>query len=86
MAQPSNVVDHPSHYQSKDGLEVIDVIDAFTSELPGDIGFAMGNAIKYILRWPDKNGIEDLNKAKWYINHIIKLIEKEERSHINGQV
>lgn len=70
-----NMVDHPSHYQSETGLEVIDVIEAFTFDLKGIEAFDTGNAIKYICRWKNKNGIEDLKKANWYLNHLIKHLE-----------
>lgn len=69
----------PNHYQSKKGIEVIDVIEAFTEGLEGIEATDTGNAIKYVCRWKDKNGIQDLEKAIWYINHLIKhLKEKEE--------
>lgn len=42
------------------------------------LGFLDGNAVKYLARWRDKGGIEDLRKARHYID---KLIELEERSH-----
>ena len=42
-----------------------------TNQLP----FAEGNVIKYIMRWRDKNGIQDLKKAKRYIDLIIELEE-----------
>lgn len=70
-------VNHPNHYQSKTGLEVIDVIDAFTHGLDGVLAFDTGNVIKYICRWKQKNGIEDLKKAKWYIEDLINHLEKE---------
>lgn len=70
-----NMVDHPSHYQSETGLEVIDVIEAFTFDLKGIEAFDTGNVIKYICRWKNKNGIEDLKKANWYLNHLIKHLE-----------
>ncbi len=61
-------VNHPAHYQSEDGLEVIDVIKAF-----GDIeGFCIGNALKYICRWKKKNGKEDIEKAIWYLERMLK--------------
>lgn len=66
-------VDHPNHYQSESGLEVIDVIKAFTSELSGEEAFCIGNAIKYICRYSKKNGVEDLEKAKWYIDRAISV-------------
>ena len=72
-----NMVDHPSHYQGNNGIEVIDVIDDFTYDLEGVEAFDTGNIIKYICRWKSKNGIEDLKKAKWYLEHLIKHVEKE---------
>ena len=69
----SNNVDHPNHYQSETGIEVIDVIKAFTSELSGEEAFCIGNAIKYICRYSKKNGVEDLEKAKWYIDRAISV-------------
>ena len=69
----SNNIDHPNHYQSESGLEVIDVIKAFTSELSGEEAFCIGNAIKYICRYSKKNGVEDLEKAKWYIDRAISV-------------
>ena len=72
------MVSHPSHYQSKSGLEVIDVIAAFTEGLEGIEAVDTGNAIKYICRWKDKNGIQDLEKAMWYIQHLIDRLVKED--------
>ena len=71
------MVSHPSHYQSKAGLEVIDVIEAFTDGLNGIEATDTGNILKYICRWKHKNGIEDLKKAQWYLNHLINIVEKE---------
>ena len=62
---------HPSHY-NQGGIEVWDVISAFTKDLEGAEAFYAGNVIKYILRWNHKNGIEDLEKAKVYIDKIIE--------------
>ena len=70
-------VDHPNHYQSETGIEVIDVIKAFTSELSGEEAFCIGNAIKYICRYSKKNGTEDLEKAKWYIDRAISVRKTE---------
>lgn len=73
----SNNVNHPNHYQSESGLEVIDVIKAFTSELSGEEAFCIGNAIKYICRYSKKNGVEDLSKAEWYIERAISIRKKQ---------
>lgn len=67
-------VNHPAHY-NVDGLEVIDIIEAFTKDLNSMDAYETGNIIKYILRWPHKNGLEDLKKARWYLNHMIARLE-----------
>lgn len=68
----NDVVNHPSHYT--DGkIEVIDYIE------DKQLGFCLGNAVKYISRagkkYKDKE-IEDLEKAVWYINRRIKELEE----------
>lgn len=65
-------VNHPAHYMSYTGLETIDVIEAFTSDLTGMDAVCTANVIKYICRWKHKNGIEDLKKAQWYLNRLIE--------------
>lgn len=71
-----DVVNHPDHYQSDAGLEVIDVIEAFTADLKGGDATATGNVLKYMCRWDKKNGIEDLKKARWYLDRLIRRVEK----------
>jgi hypothetical protein len=71
-------VNHPSHYQSETGMEAIDVIESFTFDLSGIEAFDTGNVLKYMCRWKDKNGLEDLKKAKWYLDHLINHIENLE--------
>ena len=77
----SDRVNHPQHYRTEAGLETIDVIEAFTSGLEGISAVDTGNIIKYICRWNKKNGLEDLKKAQWYLNHLIKHIEKENKNN-----
>ena len=72
-----NMVSHPPHYQSATGLEVIDVIEAFTADLKGIEAVDTANVIKYICRWNSKNGLQDLKKAMWYLTHLINHVEKE---------
>lgn len=68
------MVDHPAHYGGADDpFEVIKIIDHY------QLGFSLGNAVKYILRAGKKEGaptIEDLRKAAWYLNHEIERLEK----------
>ncbi len=68
------MVSHPPHYQSNTGLEVIDVIEAFTDGLNGIEATDTGNVIKYICRWKSKNGLQDLEKARWYLDHLINHV------------
>ena len=73
----SDNVNHPNHYKTKNGLETIQVIEAFTDGLMGVEATDTGNIIKYVCRWKKKNGLEDLKKAQWYLNHLINHVEKE---------
>lgn len=72
------MVSHPNHYQTKSGLEAITVIEAFTADLKGIEAVDTGNILRYILRWKQKNGVQDLRKAIWYIQHLIDHLEKED--------
>lgn len=66
----------PNHYMSDNGIEVFDVQEAFIHELKGMSASYWCNIVKYILRFQRKNGVEDLKKAKYYLE---KLIEEEEK-------
>lgn len=79
------MVSHPSHYQSETGMEAIDVIEAFTFDLKGIEAVDTGNALKYLLRWSQKNGVQDLEKAMWYIQHLIDHRKKLDEEN-NGIV
>jgi hypothetical protein len=63
----NDTIDHPQHYNTGD-IEVIDAIEAW------ELGFHLGNAVKYLARAGKKDGAvfeEDLAKAVWYINRKI---------------
>ena len=74
------MVSHPPHYQSNSGLEVIDVIEAFTDGLNGIEATDTGNILKYICRWKHKNGLQDLEKAQWYLTHLIEKIKSKKEN------
>lgn len=57
---------NPDHYKNHTSLECIEEMEIILGDL-GVTYFCVGNAWKYIRRWKNKNGIEDLKKAKWYI-------------------
>lgn len=81
-------VSHPSYYQSKNGLEVIDVINAFTDDLDGMEAVCTANILKYVCRWKKKNGAEDLKKAIWYAKYLVNYIQqskKENKEETNNE-
>lgn len=78
-----NVINHPDHYQLPNGMEAIDIIEAVTANLTGIEAFDMGNALKYQMRFKNKNGIQDLRKADWYIQHLISVEERELKRQVD---
>lgn len=64
-------VNHPSHY-TNGKVECIDALEAATTGLVGIEAVCTANAIKYLWRWKYKNGVEDLKKAKWYIDRLLR--------------
>ena len=74
-------VKHPDHYQTETGLEVIEIIEAATFDLKGVVAFDIGNVLKYICRFSKKNGVQDLEKAREYLDFAINHIKKLEREN-----
>ena len=70
-----NVVS-PNHYVTDKGFEVFDVQEAFIHELKGMAASYWCNVVKYILRFQKKNGVEDLKKARYYLDKLINEVEK----------
>ena len=67
-------VNHPSHYETGN-FECIDVM-VETQGKEAVMDFCICNAFKYIYRHNNKNGVEDIKKAKWYLDKYIELSEK----------
>lgn len=67
-------VNHPTHYTYGE-IEIIDFIEQVTRDYKPELAFAIGNAIKYISRANRKNGKEDLDKARWYLNRAFEKWE-----------
>lgn len=67
-------INHPSHYTYGD-IEIMDFIEQVTKDYKPELAFAIGNAIKYISRANRKNGKEDLDKARWYLNRAFEKWE-----------
>lgn len=66
-------INHPSHY-TQGGIETVDYIKAKLTKEQFE-GYCIGNVIKYISRYRHKNGVEDLKKARWYLEKAIKKRE-----------
>ena len=75
------LIDAPlsSHYKVM-GIEPIQYIEA------NGIGFHEGNIIKYVSRWQHKDGVEDLKKAKFYIERLIELAKGDMRVKEKGNI
>ena len=71
---PDNV-HHPSHY-TQGGIECIKAIEA-SMDSEGFQDYYKGNVLKYIWRWREKAGIEDLEKAKVYLDWLIESARKD---------
>lgn len=69
----------PAHYAGN-GMQVIDAIKAFFGEREY-VGFLWGSVVKYVLRYRKKGGVEDLEKARWYLN---RLIAAESVAEVDG--
>lgn len=80
QCKPSDdVINRPQHYLFG-GMELIDIIDALL--LDGGFtpfqGFYVATILQYIVRFPKKNGLQDLRKARFYLNRLIEVWEGEE--------
>ena len=69
----TDAVNHPAHYTSGE-IQCIDAIRASMSKLEYE-GFLKGNLIKYTWRYRNKGGLQDLQKANWYLDRLIKSNE-----------
>ena len=65
-------VNNPTHYTGE-----VECIEAIKSSMSNERfkGYIKGNIIKYIWRYERKNGAEDLLKAQWYVNRLVKEIQ-----------
>ena len=76
--EPTNdAVQHPSHY-TQGGIECIEAIRA-SMTADGFCDYCKGNIIKYIWRWRDKGGVEDLRKASVYLDWLINAANEKEK-------
>lgn len=69
-----DIIEKPAHYV-RNGYECIELIKAITKGLDGYEGYLVGNVVKYLFRYNDKNGVEDIKKIQKYVKFLLE--EKE---------
>ena len=74
ITEEEDIINKPKHY-TQTGIEAIDYLKSTMSKEAYQ-GFLEGNVKKYMHRFRFKNGIEDLKKANWYLNKLIKELEE----------
>lgn len=72
-----DMVNHPSHY-TQGGIECIDAIKAATVGKTGIEAVCVANVVKYLWRYEEKNGLEDVKKARWYLERLINELSESE--------
>ena len=75
-----DLVNKPPHY-NRAGIECIDAMEAMVegSEVSPHAAYCWQNSFKYLWRWPYKTKpLEDLKKARWYLDRLIQKIEEEQ--------
>ena len=73
-------VNHPKHY-TQGGIECIDALKAATVGKTGIEAVCVANVIKYCWRYEEKNGLEDVKKAQFYINRLIQELEEKKENN-----
>ena len=69
--EKKDIINHPEHYTK--GIETTDYIRSWNMD------YVRGNIIKYVTRFPYKGtALQDLKKAKWYLEYLIKEVEKDD--------
>lgn len=74
--EPEDNVNNPAHY-GQGRIEAIEYIEDFMTR-EEFIGYLRGNIAKYLHRWRYKNGMEDLEKAQWYLDSLITVVREGE--------
>lgn len=78
-------VNHPKHYANSCSIECIDAMQA-TFGIKDLAKYFVINAYKYLWRYKNKNGKEDLNKAEWYLNKFDELLEESDNKPYSERI
>jgi hypothetical protein len=73
--QMKDTVNHPHHYTRGD-IECIDALAAATVGKTGIQAVCVANVVKYLWRYEAKSGLEDVKKARWYLERLIQELER----------
>ena len=76
----SDNINHPSHY-NQGGVECIDAIKSATVNKSPFEAVCVSNVIKYLWRYEEKGGVEDVEKAGWYLNRLLKELAYKENMY-----
>lgn len=76
-----DLINHPSHYTGGE-IECIDAIESAVIGKGGFEGVCVANVIKYLWRYEAKGGVEDVKKAGWYLDRLVKILEKKEKKNV----
>ena len=74
----SDIINHPSHYETQ-GIECIKAME-ITQGREAVKSFCLCNAYKYLWRHKNKNGLEDLKKARWYLDRYITMQSEDDKA------
>lgn len=78
-------VNHPSHYEGNTSLECIDCMRLAMGR-NAVLNFCLCNAFKYLWRYKNKNGAEDIKKAKWYLDYVENNLKKDATEPIDNNI
>ena len=85
LSKEHDNVNNPKHYAGSTSLECIECMRVtFGSVATYD--FCLGNAFKYLWRYKNKNGAEDIKKARWYLDYVQHDIERDGSAENSGYV
>lgn len=79
----SDVINHPAHYETA-GVECIEAME-ITQGREAAKNFCLCNTFKYLWRHKNKNGLEDLKKARWYLDRYITM-QEEDNAKVRAEV
>lgn len=83
--QEHDNVNHPKHYEGSTSLDCIDCMKLILGR-EAVLYFCLGNSFKYLWRYKNKNGMEDINKAKWYLDYVGNNLKRDSSEPISDKI